>query len=421
MIINSNIPALNTYNQLGKNNDAMQSSMEKLSSGQRINKAGDDAAGLAISEKMRGQIRGLDQSSRNAQDGISMIQTAEGALQETQSILQRMRELSVQSANDTNTESDRQELQKEVNQLSEEISRIGNNTEFNTQNLVDGSLDDTSFQIGANEDQNLSISIDDMRGFALGVAGDATMEVASSVTSTDGTTDIGEGTYTINDNSGTYEMLNSEGDVVATSSNGQTYAATNGDDEIDFSSVGSGSITSGTVEVDDSSNVTAEDTINNKGLEAGTYTYDSGSLLDSNGNTIATETAANDGTFEDTNGNEVLSIGNSPAADAEINVGGIDISNQESANESITTIQSAIDDVSAQRAELGAYQNRLDHTISNLDNSSENLQAAESRIRDVDMAKEMMEQTRANVLSQASQSMLAQANQQPQSVLQLLQ
>jgi flagellin len=168
MRINHNIAALNTYRQLNSAAAGQSKSMEKLSSGLRINRAGDDAAGLAISEKMRGQIRGLDMASKNAQDGISLIQTAEGALNETHSILQRMRELAVQSSNDTNTDTDRAELQKEVNQLASEVSRIGDNTEFNTKNLLDGSFSGT-FHIGANEGQNLQLSVNDMRADALSV------------------------------------------------------------------------------------------------------------------------------------------------------------------------------------------------------------------------------------------------------------
>ena len=194
MRINHNISALNTYRQLSLNNTNSSRSMEKLSSGYRINRAGDDAAGLAISEKMRGQIRGLDMASKNAQDGISLIQTAEGALNETHSILQRMRELAVQSSSDTNTASDRAELQKEVDQLSAEISRIGVSTEFNTQTLLDGSYEGT-FHIGANEGQNLSINIANMKGFALGVAGSASTEVNDSTA-----VSISAGTYTIKGN-----------------------------------------------------------------------------------------------------------------------------------------------------------------------------------------------------------------------------
>src|SRR5690625_2574755 len=180
MIINHNISALNTHRQLGANQNAVQGSLEKLSSGLQINKAGDDAAGLAISEKMRRQIRGLDMAAKNAQDGISLIQTAEGALDETHSILQRMRELAVQSANDTNTNEDRDELQKEVNQLAEELTRIGNNTEFNTQKLLDGTLTN-KFHIGANSDQNIELSISDMRASALEVTGTLTEESSVNV------------------------------------------------------------------------------------------------------------------------------------------------------------------------------------------------------------------------------------------------
>jgi flagellin len=168
MIINHNIAALNTHRQLGSANNAQMNSMEKLSSGLRINKASDDAAGLSISEKMRGQIRGLEQASSNAQDGISLMQTAEGALNETHDILQRMRELAVQSANDTNTDTDRKELQKEVTELASEISRISNDTEFNTKTLLDGDFKAT-FQIGANSGQNLALAVGDMRSDALKV------------------------------------------------------------------------------------------------------------------------------------------------------------------------------------------------------------------------------------------------------------
>ncbi|MHC8523278.1 flagellin Hag [Rossellomorea sp. H39__3] len=302
MRINHNIAALNTHRQLNSATNAQSKSMEKLSSGLRINRAGDDAAGLAISEKMRGQIRGLDQASRNAQDGISLIQTAEGALNETHSILQRMRELAVQSSNDTNTDADRGELQKEVNELATEITRISNNTEFNTKKLLTGAADSAkasgtgsitdadslTFHIGANAGQNITLDINAMDAKTLGVSGSSTSNVAAA------------------------------------------------------------------------------------------------------GTALATT------------------------------VDGINISTKADADTAITSINTAIETVSAQRSKLGAYQNRLDHTINNLGTSSENLSAAESRIRDVDMAKEMMEQTKNSILSQAAQAMLAQANQQPQGVLQLL-
>ncbi|MBB3130893.1 flagellin [Paenibacillus rhizosphaerae] len=270
MIINHNIAAMNTHRQLGVNEANTNKAIEKLSSGLRINRAGDDAAGLAISEKMRGQIRGLDMASKNAQDGISLIQTAEGALNETHSILQRIRELAVQSANDTNTNDDRAELQKEVDELTKEVTRISTDTEFNTKKLLNGSgVSGAVFQIGANTSQSISLSIGNMGAASLGLTSVA----------------------------------------------------------------------------------------------------------------IGTQTGA---------------------------------------NAALSVLDAAIKTVSAERAKLGANQNRLEHTINNLGTTSENLSAAESRIRDVDMAKEMMNQTKNNILAQAAQAMLAQANQQPQAVLQLL-
>jgi flagellin len=277
MRINHNIASLNTYRQLTINTTAGSKSLEKLSSGYRINRAGDDAAGLAISEKMRGQIRGLNQAERNAQDAISLIQTAEGALNETHSILQRMRELAVQSASDTNTDDDRKELQKEISQLLEEIDRISTDTEFNTMTLLNGDYESQvsalTFQVGANSGQYVSIQLNDM------------------------------------------------------------------------------SATTGLV--------------------------------------LTTST--------------------------------VDLTTRTGATEAIEKIDEAIKKVSSERAKLGAMQNRLEHTINNLSTTAENLTASESRIRDVDMAKEMMEFTKNSILQQAATAMLAQANSQPQGVLQLLQ
>ncbi|MEW9093539.1 MAG: flagellin [Clostridiaceae bacterium] len=274
MIINHNLNAMNAHRQMGVNTGNSAKAMEKLSSGLRINRAGDDAAGLSISEKMRAQIRGLNQASRNAQDGISLIQTAEGSLQETQSILQRMRELSVQAANDTNVTVDREAIAEEMNSLKDEIDRIASTTQFNEKKLLNGDIGSGSgakLQIGANNETalTLEITIDDM-----------------SATS--------------------------------------------------------------------------------------------------------------------------LSINN------------LDVKTHASAKKAISSVNTAIKAVSTQRSKLGAFQNRLEHTISNLDNASENLQAAESRVRDVDMAKEMMNFSKNNILQQAAQAMLAQANQAPQGVLQLL-
>jgi flagellin len=432
MRINHNIAALNTHRQLTGANNMQAKSMEKLSSGLRINRAGDDAAGLAISEKMRGQIRGLEQAQRNAQDGISLIQTTEGALNESHSILQRMRELSVQSANDTNTATDRSELQKEVDQLSQELSRIGNTTEFNTQNLLDGSFKGT-FHIGANEGQNLELSVNDMRGFALNMTGDVVsdVETTETVSYTPALNDnFTSGDYKVEDDgAGGFNLVDSNGATVATSTDGKTFDAPDTeatpDGEFDSftltNAVGAGaSISIDTAE----QTVTASTELVNSGLEAGDYTVeDDGAggfnLLSSNGETVATST---DGvSFVNSEGTEVLNGGGAVLADGDsLSVKGIDISSQENASSAVTTINNAIETVSAERSKLGAFQNRLEHTINNLGTSAENLTAAESRIRDVDMAREMMEQTNSSILAQASQAMLAQANQAPQGVLQLL-
>jgi flagellin len=337
MRINNNIMAMNAHRQLGVNQTNASKAMERLSSGMRINRAGDDAAGLAISEKMRGQIRGLKQAQRNAQDGISLIQTAEGALNETHAILQRMRELAAQAANDTNTAVDRAELQKEIDQLASEITRIADNTEFNTQNLLGGSFS-AKFHIGANEDQNLELSIGNMSSESLKVG---TAFTASTATSTS---------------------------TISYTAQGATASAT-------WHAVGSTTV-SGLDEV----------------KVAGYY--------DANGTLVLVASEALD------NGTE--------------GIFGITITNQKSADEAITTINEAIETVSAERSKLGAYQNRLEHTIANLGTSAENLQAAESRIRDLDMAEEIMAFTKNQILQQAATAMLAQANMAPQSVLQLL-
>jgi flagellin len=277
MIINHNLAAMNTYNQMGANQANSSKNMAKLSSGLRINNAADDAAGLSISEKMRAQIRGLDQASRNAQDGISLLQTAEGGLNEAHSILQRMRELTVQAANDTNTAEDRSAIKTELDELTKEVGTINTRTAFNKQNLLDATAGDgaglLTLQVGANSSETM------------------TMNFAK--------------------------------------------------DGIDLT-------------------------------------------------TIATD------------------------------LGGLDVTDTAKSAISLDTIEAAIQKVSDGRSQIGAYQNRLEHTTNNLGTSSQNLSAAESRVRDVDMAKEMMDFTKNNILNQASQAMLSQANQQPQAVLQLL-
>jgi flagellin len=377
MRINHNIAALNTHRQLSSASANQSKSMEKLASGLRINKAGDDAAGLAISEKMRGQIRGLDQASSNAQDGISLIQTAEGALSETHSILQRMRELSVQSGNDTNTDADRKEIQKEVNQLTDEIDRIATTTEFNTKKLLDGSK----------------------KGVSTATDGTATFEesnTAANFTLTSATVEAQTSSDTIRvrkTDTGTFSVSNALNNITVTVG---TAAGT----------LKIGTATLGTF-TDANFNVGDTLTISITGGEAAN-TADTALRLQIGANTGQEMSI------------DIKDMGSSALGVKKADGTKLDVSTQFGAESSVSRIDEAISKVSAERSKLGSFQNRLEHTINNLGTSSENLTAAESRIRDVDMAKEMMNQTKNSILSQAAQAMLAQANQQPQGVLQLL-
>ncbi|UNK18067.1 flagellin [Paenibacillus sp. N3/727] len=394
MIINHNIAALNTHRQLGANTGASSKNLEKLSSGLRINRAGDDAAGLAISEKMRGQIRGLDMAQKNAQDGISLIQTAEGALTETHSILQRMRELAVQASSDTNEGVDRQKLQSEVNELSKEIKRISTDTEFNNQKVLNGDFNDKTFHIGANSGQAIKLSINDMSNTELGISG--------------------------------YEG-------VATDVLGDTISLTNKDAEkytIVFTAAKTGANdaavdkTTATMDKDGNITVTLKQAAGDGNATAGAITATYAEVAEALKGlgfdaTVNTGTTATDPvtTAHATAGVTSEDITAASVKDDSV---GVNISSQRSADKAITTINNALNTVSEERSKLGANQNRLEHTINNLGATSENLTAAESRIRDVDMAKEMMSFTKNNILTQAAQAMLAQANQQPQGVLQLL-
>ena len=397
MRINNNLMAMNTHRQLGINSNAGAKSIEKLSSGYRINRAGDDAAGLAISEKMRGQIRGLNQASRNSQDAISLVQTAEGALNESQAILQRMRELAVQSANDTNTDADRKELQNEVKQLTSELDRIGNTTEFNTKKLLDGSA----------------------KGVSEEVLGTAKINNNSAVTITE--TNLTAFNTTIDSDS----LLNGAVMIVRTGD-----AATAGFDAADYTFVKADGTTeaSGTaVTITDTALTFAANAINTAGAALTVSSLDAGMKV---GDSITLVMGKHEDASSDLANSIMAQVGANSGQTAFISMGDmrsdalgvkdIDISTKFGAATAIETVNNAISKVSSQRSSLGAVQNRLEHTIKNLDTSSENLQASESRIRDVDMAKEMMEFTKNNILQQAAQAMLAQANQAPQGVLQLL-
>lgn len=398
MIINHNIAALNTYRALSNNNVLANKSLEKLSSGLRIVRAGDDAAGLAISEKMRGQIRGLNQASRNAQDTISMIQTAEGALNETHSILQRMRELAVQAANDTNTSADRQAIQDEINQLANEIDRIANTTEFNTKKLLNGEV------VGVVGEKKGTYSIQANSAAALSVttAGATNIEKLGIVNGAITITRISEATNA----ESAYEFRDSLGNVIASAN--ITVSTTNMAFTFAAGEIASGAAV--TFKIDDFTKFKSGDSftiILNKHVAASTDTSKA----------IITQIGANSGQ------NMLIGI-NDMRAEAlgikDSSGNAVKVTDKYGANAVVSTINNAIEKVSTERSKLGAFQNRLEHTINNLGTAAENLTASESRIRDVDMAKEMMEYTKLSILQQAATAMLAQANQQPQTVLQLL-
>lgn len=389
MIINHNMSALNTYRQLTTNNTNNSKSLEKLSSGLRINRAGDDAAGLAISEKMRGQIRGLDQASRNAQDSISLIQTAEGALNETHSILQRMRELAVQASNDTNSTTDRDEIQKEIDQLTDEIDRIANTTEFNTSKLLDGSKEGLRDAIKGKVTVQLNTQATvGITNTAAAAGSNITVTGTIVITRTKDSTAIASTDFTVGDPNG----LN----VANTDITGSALSAL---------AVGTANlvITGGLDNLKVGESITIS------------FTKYEDAVTDA-AKSLSMQIGANSGQ------NILIGINDMKADALGVRSGNeaLDVSSYENATAAVTSINNAIERVSAERSKLGAVQNRLEHTINNLGTSSENLTAAESRIRDVDMAKEMMNFQKNNILSQAAQAMLAQANQQPQGVLQLL-
>ena len=391
MIINHNLMANNAIRNANVNSSSASKSMQKLSSGLRINGAADDAAGLAISEKMRGQIRGLDQASNNAQDAISLTQTAEGALNETQSILQRMRELAVQSSNDTNTTVDRSAIKDELGQLTDEIDRIANTTEFNTQKLLDGSKKGLVTAQNSTESLQLNTNANIALVSTAGVTSASTItdSFTVTVTRTNVSTGFTSTDFNVSVVGGTAASL------IMVDNNTFTY---NGD-TIDLTG-GTGTLSSMT---------SGESfTLSVKGAVAASTDVTK---------SLSMQIGANSGQ------SLLIGINSMKAKDLGVrdNAGAaLDVSDANHATAAITQINNAIEKVSAERSKLGAVQNRLEHTINNLGTSSENLTSAESRIRDVDMAKEMSTFSKNNILSQAAQAMLAQANQQPQQVLQLL-
>ncbi len=422
MRINNNIMALNAHRQLGVNQANSSKSMDRLSSGMRINRAGDDAAGLAISEKMRGQIRGLKQASRNAQDGISLIQTAEGNLNETHAILQRMRELAVQASNDTVTAQDRANIQDEINQLSEEIDKIAQRAEFNTKKLLDGSMGKRVDKDVANVHSNSSLgtisaenavdigdnteltALTDSAGNSLGIAEGDTIEISyikngetKTVTVTVGTT-VGTEVSKLSELTG---AITGGGDITATVESGKLVFTAK---EAGYAKA----IHGVTITVKGKDNVVK--TAASNALSAFEETKAAKDVrLDG---TATFQIGANTG--------QHLTLDIEDMTAAALGVANLKVETQSQANVAIKVLDTATQKVSAERSKLGATQNRLEHTIANLGTSAENLQAAESRIRDLDMAEEIMAFTKNNILQQAATAMLAQANMAPQSVLQLL-
>jgi flagellin len=401
MVVQHNMTAANANRQLGITTSAQSKSSEKLSSGYRINRAGDDAAGLKISEKMRSQIRGLDKASSNAQDGVSLIQTAEGALNEAHSILQRMNELAVQGANDTNEDIDRDAINEELDALTTELDRIASTTQFNKQNLLDGSFTSKNLQVGANSDQKISIGISQMNAKALGLK-----DISGVTTQSQSGSKITG-----------YQFGNFS---VAFSSD---YGYQSG-----VSLTKKGMISQLSKMADSNAYVKQLDMSTGSVYYVGTETgkrYAQASLaLKSDFQKMSTAIGS---TFDKTK-NTATRYADTTAITASVTtVGEIktltapNVDDYASANATIDAVQKAINLVSSQRSALGALQNRLEHTIANLDNVSENTSSAESRIRDTDMASEMVTYSKNNILAQAGQSMLAQANQSTQGVLSLLQ
>ena len=479
-IINTNIQSLTAQRNLNKSQSSMATAMERLSSGLRINSAKDDAAGLAISERMTAQVRGLNQAIRNANDGISFAQTAEGALSTAGDALQRIRELAVQSANDTNSASDRASLQGEVAQLIAEVDRIANNTQFNGQNVLDGSVSNLLFQVGANANQTISVSGVDARASTLGANATTTSTGITAAGTASGSLNTASGVISINGTSITVASdglstsdATSSANAVAAGINAAsattgvtavanattvnlgtvtaTAALTGTEFTINGVNVVSGAVLSG------DSDSTLRDAINSVSNQTGvTASLDSSNnmiLTATDGRNIQLEadasgtddvfssfdiaTAAQDEIFTGSvtldSDNSIVITGSLTAAEGMALAAGtyavsttnsvtnLNISTQSGANDAITNVDRALNSINSLRATFGSTQVRFESAITNLSVTSENLSAARSRIRDADFAAETAAMTRAQILQQAGTAMVSQANALPQSVLSLLQ
>ena len=446
MVVQHNMQAANANRMLNVTTSAQAKSTEKLSSGYKINRAADDAAGLTISEKMRKQIKGLDRASTNAQDGVSAVQTAEGALTEVHSMLQRMNELATQSANGTNSTTDRKAIQDEIDQLTTEIDRVSETTKFNEMYLLKGADDGTTATKTLNaHDAGIAGKFDttqttftlDKQTFADGdkitiagkeyTIGTATGGAAATLTFKTGNAATNFGTVT----GGAYTAFQNEAEMKAALAAGTAIKKGNAStdpaaDDYTYTPAQAGQAPAGTITQDEAYDKIAAELKKASSIGA---------------TTAADVTNNNDGTFTITKGTvaikDALSFNLHVGADADttnkisvkidsmssagLGIKGIKADTEQDATYAIDAIADAISKVSDQRSSLGAVQNRLEHTINNLDNVVENTTSAESRIRDTDMAKEMVNYSKNNILAQAGQSMLAQANQSNQGVLSLLQ
>ncbi|URM33447.1 flagellin [Cytobacillus firmus] len=465
MRINHNIQALNAYRNLYQNQFQTSKNLERLSSGLRINRAADDAAGLAISEKMRSQIRGLKQAERNSLDGVSLMQVAEGAMTEVHSMLQRMRELAVQAANDTNTTSDRNSIQLEIDQLLKEIDSIAAKTEFNTRKLLDGSsavdtqylsgqmamtnikdvptVTDPSLPTGKYEFQISGVtSVYTINQPGAGISDNTVLSIASnqglpygeySIVVSNFQEENGQKNATIEvfdpdgfsvgqlaakvGASGTTETIGTSPrqisiDTAKIAGDGTAKIQVEGKMNVSVSRVENGTPTpiTFTKEI-----TTQNGVLTHGGLEMkfGTDAKNGTSQFDLTNKALAFQIGANT--------NQGLQIDVPQLSTVKLGINNISVLSHKDANDAIFKLEKAINQISSTRAKLGATQNRLEHTINNLQTTHENLTASESRIRDADMALEMTEFTKNNILNQSAQAMLAQANQLPQGVLQLLQ
>lgn len=478
MRINHNISAIRANNQLAKTNNSLDKSLEKLSSGLRINRAADDPAGMAISQKMKTQIAGLDQASRNAADGISVIQTAEGALSEVESMVQRMRELAVQASNGTNTTEDRESIQAEIDQLTEEIQRISDTTEFNTKTLLNGNIDKKSYS-NVSDVNLISISDDVETGqYKIQVNDNATqayMYGNSTITNASATITAAQaGTINING----LEITVAEGDSISDVFENLRDTCEKANIDV-FATMNTTTLASSTLQngcslvfraqeygSDETIDLNCDNTALLSVLGLATTTAVAGEDVEaqivtsggfSNTATLSTEgnkiTVTDGGGFNmvfeadldsytgtypipvtvtvleagpmelqiGANENQTMDVRIQKVDPVTLGIDKVNVCTDDGAQEAITLYDNANNQIAAIRAKLGAYQNRLEHSISNLDTTSENLTEALSRIEDVDMAEEMSTYTQYQVLSQAGTSVLAQANERPQTILSLLQ